>query len=358
EREFDETATKSLSKGALEIQLILERAAEESERKSDRVGAAWKTKRQRAEATGAVMTGRCPAWLKPTADGTGFAVIRDRAEVVRRVYQLAADGYGIRAIVGELTEVTAEDVERDERTKQGRRAERRKKGTKARPTVAAEPGTLSKMRVKLGVKPFGRTADWTRAYISKLLSDRRVLGELRPTVKGKPVGEPLTKYYPAILTEGEWLTARAGMGQRRNRPGRVSAERVNVFAGLLREARAGDAYQMTGRVSANPGRPPRAFQVLVNANSTNGRGKGYSVPYDPFEAAVLSALREISPTEVLPPADVGGKNERSALEKELAGVEAELAKVAGWLETKGFSPTLATHLEKLEIRKADLTAKL
>jgi DNA invertase Pin-like site-specific DNA recombinase len=48
EREFDISATKSLSKGALEIQLILERAAEESERKSDRNRAAWEEKRQRA----------------------------------------------------------------------------------------------------------------------------------------------------------------------------------------------------------------------------------------------------------------------------------------------------------------------
>src|SRR5437660_720341 len=44
EREFDRDATKSLSKGALEIQLILERAAEESETKSKRVGEAWQRK--------------------------------------------------------------------------------------------------------------------------------------------------------------------------------------------------------------------------------------------------------------------------------------------------------------------------
>src|SRR5262249_48072455 len=45
EREFDVSATKSLSKGALEIQLILERAAEESERKSVLLSAAWANKR-------------------------------------------------------------------------------------------------------------------------------------------------------------------------------------------------------------------------------------------------------------------------------------------------------------------------
>ena len=52
EREFDASATKSLSKGVLEIRLILERAAEESERKSDRVGAAWDADTRRAARPG------------------------------------------------------------------------------------------------------------------------------------------------------------------------------------------------------------------------------------------------------------------------------------------------------------------
>jgi DNA invertase Pin-like site-specific DNA recombinase len=61
EREFDSTATKSLSKGALEIQLILERAAEESERKSDRVGRAWAMKQKHANLK--AVTRKLPRWI-------------------------------------------------------------------------------------------------------------------------------------------------------------------------------------------------------------------------------------------------------------------------------------------------------
>src|SRR5262249_4375800 len=80
EREFDISATKSLTKGALEIQLILERAAEESETKSERVGDAWREKRRRARAgetqrptkrmgTGSrVVTHRLPAWVERRGD--------------------------------------------------------------------------------------------------------------------------------------------------------------------------------------------------------------------------------------------------------------------------------------------------
>src|SRR5437868_14183228 len=62
EREFDRDATKGLTKGALEIQLILERAAEESERKSDRVGSAWANKR--ALAPMKLLTRRLPGWVR------------------------------------------------------------------------------------------------------------------------------------------------------------------------------------------------------------------------------------------------------------------------------------------------------
>jgi DNA invertase Pin-like site-specific DNA recombinase len=50
ERVFDIEATKGLSRGMLEIQVILERAAEENERRSERVGAAWEEKKRRARA--------------------------------------------------------------------------------------------------------------------------------------------------------------------------------------------------------------------------------------------------------------------------------------------------------------------
>jgi DNA invertase Pin-like site-specific DNA recombinase len=67
EREFDRDATKSLSRGALEIQLILERAAEESETKSKRVGQARARDRERAR-RGEVVTSACrPGWSWPTA---------------------------------------------------------------------------------------------------------------------------------------------------------------------------------------------------------------------------------------------------------------------------------------------------
>src|SRR5262249_47276011 len=104
EREFDVSATKSLSRGWLEILLILERAAEESERKSERVGDAWREKQRRALAgecqkpTAAMgekcrfLTRRLPGWIE-ARDGA-LRLIPHHAETVRLIFRLATEGYG------------------------------------------------------------------------------------------------------------------------------------------------------------------------------------------------------------------------------------------------------------------------
>src|SRR5262245_59121883 len=141
EREFGPEAVKSLTKGALEIQLILERAAEESERKSERVGEAWAEKRRRAR-NGGVLTRRLPSWVEQDSDGK-LRLIDRHAEAVRYVFQLAGKGYGITRIIGRLT------------------------------------------REK--VPAIGTAPHWSRSFVNLLLKDRRVLGEFQPRLRnGSP----------------------------------------------------------------------------------------------------------------------------------------------------------------------------
>src|SRR5262245_16530265 len=69
ERRFDIEATKSLTKGALELQIILERAHEESDRKSGFRASAWKAARQAAKEGKGPMLKMCPGWLEVVGDG-------------------------------------------------------------------------------------------------------------------------------------------------------------------------------------------------------------------------------------------------------------------------------------------------
>jgi DNA invertase Pin-like site-specific DNA recombinase len=76
----------------------MSRAWEESDVKSRRIAAAWSDKRKRAATEGHKLTRTVPAWLRLNADRTGFDVIEERAELIRRIFQMAIDGYGIESI--------------------------------------------------------------------------------------------------------------------------------------------------------------------------------------------------------------------------------------------------------------------
>lgn len=311
EREFGPEAVKSLSKGALEIQLILERAAEESERKSERVGHARAQERKRIRETGEAVTERLPGWLQ-IRDGKP-ALLPRAAEAVREVFRLAACGYGVPAIMRKLTEA--------------------------------------------GVTPIGRSGRWTRPYVGLLLRDRRTVGEYQP-MKGKEKdGEVVRGFYPPVVSEDEWLLARAGVAQRKRYRGRNGhSDRVNVFAGILNHARDGDTYMMTQRLSRSGGKTLRQYSVLVNVQGDDGRARAYSIPYDPFEEAVLSLLREIDPHEILNGDQ--GPDETVSLAGQLAGVEAELADASAFMDANGFSLTIGKRVAALEERKRELAAEL
>ena len=72
------------------------------------------------------------------------------------------------------------------------------------------------------------------SWISKLLTNRAVLGEWQPVdAKGNPVGDPVPGVYPPLLTEEEWRAARQGV-ERRNRGGvSTGSQRHNLFEGRI-----------------------------------------------------------------------------------------------------------------------------
>jgi DNA invertase Pin-like site-specific DNA recombinase len=361
EREFDVSATKSLSKGALEIQLILERAAEESERKSDRIKAVWSAKQSKARENpkSVIVAGCLPAWIE-RHDGK-LRLIPDRAKVVRRIFKLAASGYGRSRIVQALE---------------------------------AE-----------GIPPFCGEK-WAHCSIGFILTDRRALGEYQPRKvsdnKRLKNGEVIPDYYPAVVTEQEWLAARAGMGLRRRkisgRPWTEAEDKkvrdlsqpisrlardlkrtraavhqrrttlgltvkqnrgdngnfINIFSGLIRNARPPhDTYIVVSRMDGNG--PSKA---LLNSAHAGGLGKCYLFQLAPFEKAILEALRELDPRDILPPADDAAPDEVKQHQDALAGLEVELAEAAAFMEDHGFSATIGKRIKELEAKKTELAAQL
>jgi DNA invertase Pin-like site-specific DNA recombinase len=299
------------------MMMELSRGHGESAMKSERVGKAWREKKQAARDSGEVLTRQLPFWVE-ARDGK-FYLIPERAAAVRRIFSLAANGYGLTAIVKRLTED--------------------------------------------GVPAFGKTGQWDRGYVSKILRGREAVGEYQPRRGSRRGidGEPIANYFPAVVTEAEWLAARAGAAQRRavldkngkyqkgrkNCFGGRNGMRVNVFAGLLHNARDGGSYYAGMK---NPG-----SLMLMNKSIADGQ-KGYYFPFTVFEQAMLSLLKEVDPREVL--GQDSGADELQVLEGKWAQAKALLDGVNVELNAGGNSPTLYALARAREAALEELTGQL
>lgn len=230
-------------------------ANEESEKKSQRLGAAWAAKRARLDAGDrSVMTRRAPGWLS-VEDGR-FVVIEERAAVVRRIFEQTSEGYGKQHI--------ARNLNLD------------------------------------GIKTFGRASGWHTSYVQKILVSAAVLGEFQPGKKARGdsrtlVGDPIKDYYPAIIDAD--LHARAWKGMRGNVRGVTGRGRrlVNLLAGLAKCAACGEKMTFRGKGGKVRADGRVVYEdYLICDSYQRGRGcdHGTHWNYQVWEAEILDAVLE------------------------------------------------------------------
>jgi DNA invertase Pin-like site-specific DNA recombinase len=288
----------------------LSRGHSESAMKSERVGAAWQAKKRKAAEDGTPLTARVPAWLR-LVDGS-WEVDEAAAESVRRIYRMATDGHGL--------------------------------------------GVITKRLNAEGVPIVGRGRHWARSYVAKLLGNRAAVGEYQPHtgrgVKRRMDGKPIADYYPAIIAETDWYAARAALTSRRGKPGRLSKDRVNIFAGLLHDARDGGKLHQVNKGKKGGGVLLASYKAAQGVDGA----KWASFPLATFEAAVLSCLQEIDPREVLPRKEKGADKVMVTAGR-LAEVEAEIEKVKARLQTR-YSEAIADVLVRHETERGKLVEQL
>jgi DNA invertase Pin-like site-specific DNA recombinase len=321
----------------------LSRGHGESAVKSDRVGKAWRKKKAAAREKKTPLTRRVPAWVR--RDGDRLMLIPERAAVVKRVFALAAAGYGLANIVKRLTE--------DKVPAFGDRRRVAVLDGDGEPALDERGKPVYSWQAKDG-GPLG-SGRWIKSYIASILADRRAVGEFQPRTKkgGKPDGAPIPGYFPAAVTEAEWLAARAGAAERRRKPGRT-AKHVNVFSGLVRNALGGDTYFMMTRSRSDPRRKPK--RILINGDANEGVASCRTFPFDPFERAVLSELAEVDPGEVTGRDD--GPDEVMVLSGELSRVASSIAAIEAEMDANGESPTLFRRLRAKEEAHRSLVERL
>ncbi len=168
------------------------RSNSESEHKSFRSRANWETKRRKAK-DGVIVTSQVPRWLE-VRDGK-IHVLEDRAQLVRRIFDMYVNGYGRGVIVRTLR--------------------------------------------KEGILPWNtRSAVWHESYIHKLLCNRAVVGEYIAEFKtdeGTRGQETITGYYPEIIAPA--LFARVqdiAFLRKKGQRGRKDKKFANLFQKLAR----------------------------------------------------------------------------------------------------------------------------
>lgn len=255
-----ETVNKNPSQLFVSIGIMC-RATDESATKSKRIRQAWETKRTRLGEKR--LTQRCPAWIRPTEGPTGFELIPDRAEVVRRIFQMAKDGAGNATIVKRLNQDKVPPFPSYAKTKTPR-----------------------------------KTEGWYGSYIQKIFENRATYGVFQPCIKreGKtiPAGDPVENYYPAVVTKEDWLLLDSMRKQRRTRGGIKKGENLsNLFSGLLKCGYCGGTMVMGGCTKKTKGEKKKHKYV---ACSTARRGLGCVYKqweYTDLEERLLSFCRSV-----------------------------------------------------------------
>lgn len=219
--------------------VIMMRAHEESATKSQRIGSAWSKKRQKAREAGQPFSKNCAGWLRLTP--TGYEIIPERAEIVQRIFRMAAEGMGKRTITQ---------------------------------TLNAE-----------GIKTWGGKS-WYDSHVWKLLFNPAVLGTFQPrrrdpeTGKYVPDGEPVLNYFPAVITAQEWEAAKS----RPTMPRGPRFQKVgNLFSGLIYCGYTG--YKMRYSCRA------KNSYLRSDIERFDPEAKPQTWPYAHFEAAILKHLR-------------------------------------------------------------------
>jgi DNA invertase Pin-like site-specific DNA recombinase len=309
--------------GGLMMSLMsMHNAHEESLKKSERVGAAWKNKRALA-AKGKPMTRRCPGWLRMSPDRTHYEVVAERAEIVRRIFDDYVSGIGTHIITKRLNDA--------------------------------------------GVSAFEGENGWHRSSVKKILVNKAAIGEFQPHVKREgqrvPEGDPVPGYYPAIIDEALFYRAQDARLERAARSGQGAGRKGPTYSNLFTHL-ARCAYCKSPIIFENKGQGTKGGTYLVCDGVKRRRGcKATRWRYPDFEASFLAFVTELDVEAMINEGDEARKRreleaEVSAVQGELSSVGAQMQRTYDLLATGAATDFVAARLRDLEGRQKELTENL
>jgi DNA invertase Pin-like site-specific DNA recombinase len=253
--------------------MVMARANEESERKSQRVGAAWRQKKAAAiERPGTAITAKVPAWIHGEK-GKALKLIPERAKIVKEIFSLALSGLGSQLIAQHLNAHYA---------------------------------------------PFSTNGKgWHKSYCEKILRHPATYGAYVPHRRlskntRKIDGEPILGFFPPVVDYATFQAVQTARASRyRQRRGSTSKTINNLFAGLVTDAdynlpmvyywKGGELVTDSYRMKLQPHR----------------------IKYAEFESAFLTFLDQLDWTSVL---DVTESEDLRQSEESIASLKFSLSR--------------------------------
>lgn len=301
---------ESIGKNPFELMgslMLMVQAHEESARKSFRVREAWQAKRDKARSEKESYSKRCPGWLRLTDDK--YELIPDRVPTVKRVFELAKEGFGKEYIHKRLNEERLET--------------------------------------------FGNSKGWSRSSVARLLNNIAVYGAMQPKYtemtdgKSKSVndGEPIEGYYPPILTKEEF-THLQGIKRRTQTVGRKGKTFSNILGGLAVCNKCGSSM-----VFVNKGKDSKFLYCASSKSKTGCTAK--AVAYDPVEKAVITVIGYVDISPIIKEANESNESKLLVAEEDLEQVQGKLIQYQADYEA---TPTKVgiTLIAKTETKEEEL----
>ena len=299
---------------ALVVVVEFLRANSESQQKRRRQRDSWADRRKDAREGKHIDVSRYPGWLEKT--DTGFQVVEQYADAVRKMFSLALEGMGC-------------------------------------PRIAA---TLNSDKV-----PFwGRSKQgWNGRLVHDILRGRSVLGEWRvchsPDGRDRPrqlLGDPIPGFYPVIIEESQWLMVQAGLDGRRQKGTGPAVRNRNLFSGLLTDALHGCGMYVTDSNGT-----PMLKSLIWQQRENMKRGTVPSVELGRLES-VLAQMVMVMP-QALGSGNDDGKRLKQLSAEESAASERMRTLQARYAEGSKDTPEYVLELmDRLDVRRKQLRADI
>jgi DNA invertase Pin-like site-specific DNA recombinase len=242
--------------GLLYVSLgVMNRAFDESKTKSDRLSSAWRNKRKKLDKNN-IYTRICPAWIEYDEQIKAFKLIKERAEIVKDIIRLSISGCGSFMITKLLN---------------------------------SDPKKYKVFSKK-------ENARWYGSYVLKILNNRSVFGEMQPykMMEGKrvPEGEPIEDYFPAAVTEEDFMLSKSRIAERRiSGAGRKGLTFSNIFTRIIKCGVCGATIGYFNKGDTSKSGP--AF-LQCTAKTEGVKCNNHRWNYDEFEGDFFKYISEIN----------------------------------------------------------------